>query len=66
MNMLEIKGNVNTALCYAKVVEVEAIDMTKMGRYTIIGSGPDCKSGAFGFCWFKSNPAHFCLRVREV
>lgn len=35
-----------------------------MGRYTVIGSGPDCKSGAFGFCWFKSNSAH-CVYVSE-
>ena len=27
--MLEIKGNVNTALCYAKVVEDEAIDQIR-------------------------------------
>lgn len=35
-----------------------------MGRYTVIGSGPDCKSGAFGFCWFKSNPTH-CVYIDE-
>ena len=29
MNVLEIKGNVNTALCYAKVVEDEAIEQIK-------------------------------------
>ena len=29
MDMLEIKGKVNTALCYAKVVEVEAIDQIR-------------------------------------
>ena len=29
MDMLEIKGNVNTALCYAKVVEDEAIDQIR-------------------------------------
>lgn len=28
------------------------------GRYTVIGSGPDCKSGTFGFCWFKSSSSH--------
>lgn len=27
MNALEIKGKVNTAICYAKVVEDEARDM---------------------------------------
>ena len=29
-----------------------------MGRYSVAGSGPDCKSGAFGFCWFKSSSPH--------
>ena len=29
MNVLEIKGNVNTALFYAKVVEEEAIEQIK-------------------------------------
>ena len=29
MEMLEIKGKINTALCYAKVVEVEAIDQIR-------------------------------------
>ncbi len=29
MNVLEIKGNVNTALCYAKVVEDEAIEQIR-------------------------------------
>lgn len=29
MNALEIKGKVNTALCYAKVVEDEAIEQIR-------------------------------------
>ena len=29
MDMLEIKGKVNTALCYAKVVEDQAIDQIR-------------------------------------
>ena len=29
-----------------------------MGRYTVIGSGTDCKSVAFGLWRFKSSPAH--------
>lgn len=28
------------------------------GRYTVIGSGPDCKSGVFGFWEFKSLSSH--------
>ena len=29
----------------------------------VIGSGLDCKSSVFGFCWFKSSSAHLniCL-----
>lgn len=29
-----------------------------MGRYSVTGSAPDCKSGAERLSWFKSNPAH--------
>lgn len=29
-----------------------------MGRYTVSGSGADCKSAAFGLGWFDSISAH--------
>ena len=35
------------------------LSISTKGRYTVIGSGPDCKSGGFGFWEFKSLPAHF-------
>ena len=30
-----------------------------LGRYTVTGSGPDCKSGALWLWEFKSLPAHW-------
>lgn len=51
MNALEIKGNVNTAICYAKVVEDEAIDqIRRMCDYDMTAGSkirimPDVHSG---------------------
>lgn len=32
-----------------------------IGRYTVIGSGADCKSVAFWFCGFKSLSADYAV-----
>ena len=31
---------------------------SNMRRYTVCGSGPDCKSGVSQFTWFDSKTAH--------
>ena len=37
---------------------------SNLGRYPVIGSGPDCKSGGFGLWGFKSLPAHYTEVVK--
>ena len=34
-NMLEIKGKVNTAICYAKVIEEDAIEQIRSKRFIL-------------------------------
>ena len=51
-NMLEIKGKVNTAICYAKVIEEEAIEQIRtmcdyeLTRNSKIRIMPDVHAGA--------------------
>ena len=44
--------------CKDEVISSILIWSTNMGQYSVIGITPDCKSGAFSGCRFKSYLAH--------
>ena len=52
-------------VCGARSVSGSFQEM-HMGKYSVAGSGADCKSVAFGFGWFDSIFPHFATIAQQV